>query len=61
MQAQESVNGYHKEEGPGKFAIKVDLMKADDSVDWKLILRCLCACGVSERFVQCVGCLHHFT
>ena len=51
MQAQELVNSYHKK-GPGRCDIKVHLMKTNDLVDWKIILRCLSACGVPEKFVQ---------
>ena len=45
------MNGYHKKV-PGRCDIKVHLMKANDSVDWKIILRYLSACGILEKFVH---------
>lgn len=34
---QELVRGYHRDLGPPRCAIKLDLMKAYDSVDWAFL------------------------
>lgn len=39
--AQEIVKDYHKDEGQARRTIKVDLMKAYDSLGWDFILHCL--------------------
>jgi hypothetical protein len=43
--AQELVKGYHKNKGKARCAIKVDLKKAYDSVEWSFILMSLLAVG----------------
>jgi hypothetical protein len=52
--AQELVKGYHKNKGKARCAIKVDLKKAYDSVEWNFILMCLLAVGCHARFVNWV-------
>jgi hypothetical protein len=52
--AQELVKGYHKNKGKARCAIKVDLKKAYDSVEWNFILMCLLAVGCPARFVNSV-------
>jgi hypothetical protein len=49
--AQEVVCDYHKEKGTPRCTLKVDLMKAYDSVDWEYILHCLYCFGAPARFV----------
>ena len=48
------MKGYHKNKGKARFAIKVDLKKAYDSVEWNFILMCLLAVGCPARFVNWV-------
>jgi hypothetical protein len=48
------VKGYHKNKGKARCAIKVDLKKAYDSVEWNFILMCLLAVGCPARFVNWV-------
>jgi hypothetical protein len=43
--AQEVVKNYHKNEGKLRCTIKVDLMKAYDSVDLEFVLQCLISLG----------------
>jgi len=43
--AQELVCNYHKEKGKARCTLKVDLMKACDSLNWYYILHCLACCG----------------
>jgi hypothetical protein len=38
--AQEVVSDYHKEKGVARCTLKVDLMKAYDSLDWEYVLQC---------------------
>jgi hypothetical protein len=39
--AQELVRDYHKEKGKARRALKIDIMKAYDSMSWEFILKCL--------------------
>lgn len=39
--ASEIVHGYHKEGGPKRITIKVDIAKAFDSIRWEFIFQCL--------------------
>jgi hypothetical protein len=50
--AQELVKGYHKNKGKARCAIKVDLKKAYDSVEWNFILMSLLAVGCPANFVN---------
>jgi hypothetical protein len=49
--AQELVHNYHKEAGKPRCTIKVDIMKAYDSVNWDFILHCLECFGAPASFV----------
>jgi hypothetical protein len=49
--AQEMVCDYHKEKGNPRCTLKVDLMKAYDSVSWDFILHCLICFGAPSKFV----------
>jgi hypothetical protein len=39
--SQELVSNYHKENGKARCTLKVDLMKAYDSLNWDDVLYCL--------------------
>jgi hypothetical protein len=49
--AQELVSDYHKSQGKPRCTLKVDLMKAYDSVDWSFVLHCLISFGAPLKFV----------
>lgn len=49
--AQEVVRDYHKVEGKARFTLKIDLMKAYDSVSWDFPLHCLRCFGFPVNFV----------
>jgi hypothetical protein len=48
------VKGYHKNKGKARCAIKVDLKKAYDSVEWNFILMSLLTVGCPAQFVTWV-------
>jgi hypothetical protein len=50
--AQELVKNYHRKEGQPRCTMKVDLMKAYDSVDWDFILHCLSCFGFPSKFIK---------
>ncbi|XP_059436754.1 uncharacterized protein LOC132169808 [Corylus avellana] len=50
--AQELVRGYHKEKGNPRCTLKIDLMKAYDSVNWDFMLHCLHCFGFPNRFLS---------
>jgi hypothetical protein len=50
--AHELVRNYHISKGSSRCAIKADLRKAYDSVDWNFILMCLLAVGYPPKFVN---------
>jgi hypothetical protein len=50
--AQEVLKDYHKNEGKARCTIKVDLMKAYDSVNWNFILHSLACFGFPAQFVS---------
>jgi len=49
--AQEVVCDYHKDKGALRCTLKVDLMKAYDSLDWEYVLHCLQCFGAPKRCV----------
>uniref|UniRef100_A0A2N9HE77 Reverse transcriptase domain-containing protein n=1 Tax=Fagus sylvatica TaxID=28930 RepID=A0A2N9HE77_FAGSY len=53
--AQELVKGYHKDKGKARCAIKVDLKKAYDSVEWSFTLMCLLAVGYPPQYIHWVS------
>jgi hypothetical protein len=56
--AQEVVCDYHKQKGIPRCALKVDLMKAYDSLNWEYILHCLKCLGAPARFISWIrGCI----
>lgn len=51
---QEIVKNYHKAEGRPRCAIKMDLMKAHDSIDWAFLFDIMAIMEFSRQFVQWV-------
>jgi len=49
--AQEVVCDYHKEKGAPQCTLKINLMKAYDSLDWKYILYCLKCFGAPAKYI----------
>jgi hypothetical protein len=49
--AQALVSDYHKEKGSPRCTLKVDLVKAYDSVSWDFIIYCLSCFGAPPKFV----------
>lgn len=52
--AQELVRNYHKEKGIPRCAVKVDVMKAYDSIDWNFVLQCLHTIGAPGMYLDWV-------
>jgi hypothetical protein len=52
--AQEVMKNYHKGGGKARCTMKVDLMKAYDSVNWDFALHSLCCFGMPGKFVSWV-------
>lgn len=52
---QEVVRGYHRDSGSPRCSIKVDLMKAYDSVDWGFLIDTLSAMGFPSIFIQWIS------
>jgi hypothetical protein len=50
--AQEVLRDYHKSEGKARCTIKVDLMKAYNSVNWSFLLHSLACFGFPAKFVN---------
>jgi len=50
--AQELVRSYHRKEGLPRCTLKVDLMKAYDSVNWDFIIQCLICFGFPLKFTN---------
>lgn len=50
--AAEVVNGYHKNRGPKRITIKVDIQKAFDTVNWDFIFACLTAINVPADYLR---------
>jgi len=50
--AHKLVKGYQKNSGLGRCAIKVDLRKAYDYVNWNFIIMCLIAAGCPVKFLM---------
>jgi hypothetical protein len=50
--AQELVRNYHKKKGKPRCTLKINLMKAYDSVNWEFIIHCLHCFGFLDRFLS---------
>lgn len=53
--AQELFHNYHRDRGTPRCAIKVDLMKAYDTVRWDFLLAVLKVVGFPPRMIQWIG------
>jgi hypothetical protein len=52
MLAQEIVRDYHKNKGDPRCTLKIDLMKAYDSVNWEFMMHSLHCYGFPEKFLR---------
>lgn len=62
--AMEVVNGYHRNKGAKRIAIKVDIVKAFDTISWDFIFTCLYSIGLPSlyiRWLQACVCTPNFT
>jgi hypothetical protein len=50
--AQELVRNYHRKDGKPRCTLKIDLMKAYDSVNWDFNIHCLACLGFLEKFIN---------
>lgn len=50
--AQELVRNYHRKDGKRRCTLKIDLMKAYDSVNWDFIIHCLACLGFPGKFIN---------
>lgn len=50
--AGELVNGYHKNKGPKRITIKVDIAKAFDTLSWDFLFSCLEGLQLLSRFIR---------
>lgn len=53
--ASEIVSGYHKNKGPKRIIMKIDIAKAFDTVRWDFILNCLKALQLSDIYITWVA------
>jgi hypothetical protein len=53
--AQEVMKDYHKADGQARCTLKVDLMKAYDSINWDFALHCLGCFGMTVNFISWVS------
>ncbi|CAL1402079.1 unnamed protein product [Linum trigynum] len=52
LMARELVKDYHKATVSSRCVLKIDLMKAFDSVDWKFLLKVMTAMNIPSEFHQ---------
>jgi hypothetical protein len=50
--AQEVVCDHHKDKGAPRCTLKIDLIKAYDSLDWNYVLHCLRCFGAPSKFIS---------
>lgn len=50
--ASEIVQGYHREGGPKRIAIKVDIAKAFDTIRWEFVFQCLRGLNLPAHFIN---------
>lgn len=48
------VRGYHKQEGKPRTILKIDIMKAYDSLSWDFLFKTMYMLKFPKRFVECV-------
>ncbi|XP_022023605.1 uncharacterized protein LOC110923858 [Helianthus annuus] len=51
MLTQELMHNYHRQSGPPRCAMKVDIQKAYDTVDWRFLRDVLHGFGFNQRFI----------
>jgi hypothetical protein len=60
---QELMHNYHLNTGPARFALKVDLKKAFDTVSWEYIIAGLTAIGIPQSMISwitiCISTAHY--
>ncbi|XP_024007996.1 uncharacterized protein LOC112083994 [Eutrema salsugineum] len=62
--AGEIVSGYHKETGPKRITIKVDIAKAFDTLSWDFLFNCLQGILLPDHYIRCLKacvCTTNFT
>lgn len=52
--ASEIVHGYHRDKGPSRITLKIDIAKAFDDVNWRFIFNCLSGMSLPQKFIQWV-------
>lgn len=50
--ASELIHGYHKNKGPKRITIKVDIAKAFDTLSWEFLLSCLEGLSLPPKFIS---------
>ncbi|XP_024010658.1 uncharacterized protein LOC112086111 [Eutrema salsugineum] len=50
--ASELVHDYHKDQGPSRCSMMIDIAKAFDTVQWSFLLNVLSAVGIPETFID---------
>ena len=50
--ASEIVHGYHRDKGPSRITLKIDIAKALDTVNWRFIFNCLSGMSLPQKFIQ---------
>lgn len=50
--ASETVHGYHRNIGPKRLVLKVDIAKEFDTVNWDFIFNCLFSIGLPNAFIR---------
>jgi len=58
--AQELMRNYHRKDGKPRCTLKIDLMKAYDSVNWDFIIHCLACFGFLGKFINWIKSLYNF-
>lgn len=50
--AAEIVDGYHRNKGPKRMVLKVDITKAFDTISWEFVFSCLSAIDVPPLYIR---------
>ncbi|GKA98042.1 RNA-directed DNA polymerase, eukaryota, reverse transcriptase zinc-binding domain protein [Tanacetum coccineum] len=54
--SQELLKGYERKDGPSRVAMKIDIQKTYDTVNWKFLEAILKGFGFHEKMVHCIIC-----